>query len=59
MIVTVEINDAKATIESGEVQAIDCLGMCIAALIGVGFHADSMRQAVAQMADEMAQEGKQ
>ena len=59
MRVTIEHEGCKATLESDDVQAADCLELCIKALIGVGFHVGSIRDATIDMATVLTEEAAQ
>ena len=53
MQVTIELEGTKATLESGDIQASDCLDLCIKGLIAVGFQAGSIRDAVNTLYEDL------
>ena len=46
MKVRIELEGEIATIDSDDITAMDCLGMCMRAMAAVGFHNNSVTEAV-------------
>jgi len=57
--VTIENEHGCAVLSDDKcIQADDTLDLCVKAMIGVGFHADSIREAIINMAYVFEQEEK-
>ena len=57
MKVTVETDcDVKASIQQDVADVYEALGICIKALVGVGYHPKSIEDAIVEKADEIRRE---
>lgn len=53
MKVTIEIDTAIGTAADEVITAGDCLDLCIRAMVGAGFHQDSVNEAVVDLARQI------
>ena len=56
MKITIENEGNTCTVETGDVTAVDILQCCLHAMLGVGFHPESVKEAVLAKAEEIQTE---